>query len=201
MPKCQYCSRPAWYRDRTSGEFLCPGHSRIEVRGTLCSSRRPPALQVSAARKADEKVILMMWDRFWDDDEMDCFGSSFKATELPALLARDGERTVGILSYAVQREEGALNIVSLSVLPDYQGRGAAREMIAALEDEARRLGIGRLIVATSNDNPLALYAYQRLGFRITGIQVGVIEPDRPGEAHHGFAGIPVRDEIQLEKRL
>ena len=108
---------------------------------------------------------------------------------------------MGVLSYAVQQEEAALNIVSLSVLPEYQGRGAAREMIAALEDEARCLGIGRLIVATSNDNPLALYAYQRLGFRITGIQVGVIEPDRPGEAHHGFAGIPVCDEIQLEKQL
>lgn len=58
----------------------------------------------------------------------------------------------------------------------------------------------RLVVATSNDDVPALYLYQRLGFVLTGIKVGAILRHHGGE-ERGFAGIPVRDELQLERRL
>ena len=108
---------------------------------------------------------------------------------------------MGLLSYAVERDWDALNIVALNILPGYQGRGGAGGLIALLEKRARELGIGRLIVATSNDNVLALHLYQRLGFKISGVHVGAIEPDSAGDHFVGLGGIPVRDEIQLEKQL
>jgi len=52
----------------------------------------------------------------------------------------------------------------------------------------------------TNDNLPALYFYQRRGYRLTDLVPGsVITHTR--EQHVGFAGVPVRDEIRLEKRL
>jgi len=62
-----------------------------------------------------------------------------------------------------------------------------------------------MLLSTTNDNLPALYFYQRQGFRISEVLpgeirralreiLGVEEPD-------GFGGIPVRDEVRLEKDL
>jgi ribosomal protein S18 acetylase RimI-like enzyme len=88
----------------------------------------------------------------------------------------------------------------LCVLPRWQGRGAARNLIAAIVNLTRAENASRVIVSTSNDDLPALGLYQRLGFTITGILVGKIL-EHHGGVEHGFAGIPVRDEIQLELRL
>jgi GNAT superfamily N-acetyltransferase len=202
MQTCAHCDRPAWYLDRESGELLCPAHVRLEVRGPRPAGVEPKPLHIRPSTSEDEPIILELWLHFWDDHEMDCFGKTYRAVELPALLAcDDGDRVVGLLSYAVERRRKAINIVALQVLPAGQGRGGAVDLVQALEQEARRMGIGRLIVATSNDNLLALYFYQRLGFQISGIKVGQVAPDDPEEEFVGVGQIAVRDEVQLEKRL
>jgi len=203
MTRCSYCNQPAWYQDRSTGDLLCPAHGRLEVRGPLDAGRRPEAcaLTIRPSSPDDKVAILESWSHFWNDNEMHCFGRNYQAADLPALLACDGDQVVGVLSYAIEREWEAINMVVLHVLPGHQGQGGAAGLIAALEDEAGRLGIGRLIVATSNDNPLALYFYQRLGFQITSVQVNTIEPDPSGEPFVGIGGLAVRDEIQLEKQV
>jgi ribosomal protein S18 acetylase RimI-like enzyme len=60
--------------------------------------------------------------------------------------------------------------------------------------------LGRILVATSNDDLPALALYQRHGFRILEIIPGRIAEDHGGE-FPGFAGIPVRDEVRLEYRF
>jgi GNAT superfamily N-acetyltransferase len=162
---------------------------------------RSDPLRIRAGTPEDEAVILELWLHFWDDHEMDCFGQTYRAADLPALLACDGERVVGLLSYAVERRWNAINIVALQVVPAEQGRGGAGALVAALETQTRRMGVDRLIVATSNDNLPALYFYQRLGFQISAIKVGGIAPDDPEDDFVGVGRIAVRDEIRLEKRL
>jgi GNAT superfamily N-acetyltransferase len=204
MESCAYCDRRAWYRDRESGVLLCPEHARLEVRGPRPEGAGVGAepLRIRPSTPEDEATILELWLHFWDDPEMDCFGKTYRAVELPALLAcDDGGRVVGVLSYAVERRRKAINIVALQVVPAEQGRGGAAGLVRALEEEARGMGIGRLIVATSNDNLAALYFYQRLGFQISGIKVGQEAPDDPAESFVGVGRIAVRDEVQLEKRL
>jgi GNAT superfamily N-acetyltransferase len=203
MQTCAYCDRPAWYRDRETGELLCPEHARLEVRGPRperVNAELEP-LRICPSTPDDEATILELWLHFWDDHEMDCFGKTYRAVDLPALLACDGNQVVGLLSYAVERRWKAINIIALQVLPAEQGRGGAVALLRVLEAQARRMGIGRLLVATSNDNLLALYFYQRLGFEISAIKVGQIAPDDPEEEFVGVGRIPVRDEVRLEKRL
>jgi ribosomal protein S18 acetylase RimI-like enzyme len=68
--------------------------------------------------------------------------------------------------------------------------------LEALHNVARQRDLGRILVATSNDDLPALALYQRYGFRITEILPGRIAQEHGGE-YHGFAGISVRDEIRL----
>jgi ribosomal protein S18 acetylase RimI-like enzyme len=93
-----------------------------------------------------------------------------------------------------------VNLVMLGVLPQWQGQGAARALVAAVVDVARAEGASRVIVATTNDDLPALYLYQKMGFTITQVRTGRLL-EHHGTAERGFAGIPVRDEIQMELRL
>ena len=91
-------------------------------------------------------------------------------------------------------------LVTFNVLPKSQGRGAARALVSAMTDELCAEGVDRVVVATTNDNLPALVFYQRLGFVITGVKVGAVL-EHHGGVISGFAGIPIRDEIQLELQL
>jgi ribosomal protein S18 acetylase RimI-like enzyme len=107
---------------------------------------------------------------------------------------------VGLGSYAFEADWDALVLVMLSVLPSYQGRGAGRALLEAVQHEAAQRGLGRLMVVTTNDDLPALALYQRCGFYITEIIPDRVARDHDGE-FPGFASVPVRDEIRLEYRL
>lgn len=202
MKRCHHCNLPAWYQDPVTKEFLCPAHSHLQVRGPESSSHSGSMLlTVRVSRPADMPSILAIWGHFWGEEEMDCFGREYRAADLDHLLACDGAKVVGVLSYAVERGWNAISIVALNILPGYQGLGGAAKLMAMLQQRARQLRIGRLLVATSNDNVPALYWYQRKGFHIIDVLQGAIAPDHGGDHLVGLGGIPVRDEIQMEKRL
>ena len=56
------------------------------------------------------------------------------------------------------------------------------------------------MVSTTNDNLPAMYFYQRRGYRLTDLVPNSVIAHTHNE-QAGFAGIPVRDEIRLEKRI
>jgi ribosomal protein S18 acetylase RimI-like enzyme len=197
MDSCAYCAANALYRDRTSDTYLCLAHTRLEVTGPREGTRRPP-LAIRSAVSADQARIAELADHFWGEVEVECFGRSYRVGALPATVACDGDEIVGFASYA--REGDAVNLVMLNVLPRWQGRGAARALIAAVTVVARTEGAAQVIVATTNDDLPALGLYQRLGFTITEVRAGKLL-EHHGGIELGFAGIPVRDEIRMELRL
>ena len=197
MKTCTYCDANAIYRDRGSGANLCPVHSRLEVTGPRGKAPRPP-LAIRPATPADQARIAELAGYFWGEVQVESFGHSYQVDKLPAYVACDEDEIVGIASYA--REGDATNLVMLNVLPQWQGRGAARDLITAVTEMTRAEGAKRVILSTSNDDLPALGFFQRLGFVITGILVGKIL-EHHGGVEPGFAGIPVRDEIQMELQL
>jgi ribosomal protein S18 acetylase RimI-like enzyme len=197
MPTCAYCDANALYRDRTSCAYLCPAHARLEVTGPRGKAPRPP-LTIRPATPADRPRIAELAETFWGEIEIECFDRSYQVDALPAYVACDGDEIVGVASYA--REGSAVNLVMLNVLPRWQGRGTARELIATVSAAARAEGADRLIVATTNDDLPALSLYQRLGFTITAVVVGKLV-EHHGGVEPGFAGIPVRDEVRMELRM
>jgi hypothetical protein len=64
---------------------------------------------------------------------------------------------------------------------------------------ARRQQRPRMVVTITNDNLPALYFFQRRGYRVSAVLRDAATVHARGEA--GFAGIPIRDELQLVKAL
>jgi len=203
MATCAYCDANAIYHDRRNNSYLCLTHARLEVIGPRGAAPRPP-LTVRPATPADRPRIVELADYFWGEIEIECFDRTYQVDALPAYVACDDDEIVGVASYAFENENGdegkAINLVMLNVLPRWQGRGAARELIAAVIDLGRAEGANRVIVDTTNDDLPALGLYQRMGFTITEVLVGKLV-EHHGGVEPGFAGIPVRDEIRLELRL
>jgi GNAT superfamily N-acetyltransferase len=197
MSLCAYCDANALYRDRENNVLLCSVHSRLEVVGPRGKAPRPP-LTIRPATPADQPRIAGLADYFWGELEVECFDRSYQVDALAAYVACDEDEIVGVASYA--QEEETTNLVILNVLPRWQGRGAASDLIAAVIGMARAEGANRLIVATTNDDLPALGLYQRLGFTIAEVVVGKLV-EHHGGIELGFAGIPVRDEIRMELRL
>jgi ribosomal protein S18 acetylase RimI-like enzyme len=197
MDSCAYCDDNATYRDRESNVSLCPIHSRIEVVEPREKAPRPP-LTIRPITPADRGRISELAHHFWGELEVESFGHTYQMDDLPGYVACDEDEIVGVISY--KREGDAINLVMLNVLPRWQGRGAARDLIAAVIKTARADDVSRIILSTTNDNLPALDLYQRSGFTITRVVMGNML-EHHGGVELGFAGIPVRDEIQMELQL
>lgn len=119
----------------------------------------------------------------------------------PALVAEDDGGVAGVLTYVVEDRE--CEILTLHAALRWQGVGT--ELIEAVERVAAERGCRRLWVLTTNDNVDALRFYQRRGFRFAALNAGAVDaararlkPEIPATGDHG---IPIRDELVLEKEV
>jgi GNAT superfamily N-acetyltransferase len=119
----------------------------------------------------------------------------------PALVAEDGERLAGVLTYVLADRE--CEILTLHTAAQWRGTGTA--LIEAVERIARDAGCTRLWVLTTNDNVDALRFYQRRRFRFAALNAGAVDRLRaqlkPEIPEYGDYGIPIRDELVLERGL
>jgi GNAT superfamily N-acetyltransferase len=79
------------------------------------------------------------------------------------LVVRDGGRAVacgGICRFDGARAE----LKRMYVVPDARGRGLGRELLAALEAEARRLGYRSVVLETGDRQEEALGLYRSSGY-------------------------------------
>jgi ribosomal protein S18 acetylase RimI-like enzyme len=195
--RCALCGEPAWYRCARTGVSICARHAQVEVVAAMEGEWRQQ-VPVREAEPKDRERLEELALHFWGETEVECFDSVYDVLQLPALVAEMGSEVAGFLSYAVEHER--VNLVMLNVLPEYQGRGRGEALLEEAIESARRNGLKRVIVATSNDDLPALGFYQRRGFVITEVVPGRILEHHGGE-EEGFAGIPVRDEMRLELSL
>jgi putative acetyltransferase len=79
------------------------------------------------------------------------------------LVAYDGTQEVGCGAVRVI-EPGVAEIKRMYVAPEWRGRGVATRLVAELENQARRLGVSRLVLETGDRQPEALTVYRRAGF-------------------------------------
>jgi N-acetylglutamate synthase-like GNAT family acetyltransferase len=129
-------------------------------------------------------------------------GELLDATSRPALGIRDDAGSlVGVLTYDVVGDQ--CEILTLHVERQWGGGGTA--LVAAAARRATDAGCRRLWVVTTNDNVDALRFYQRRGFRIAEVRPGAVDESRRTLKPHippvGDYGIPLRDEIELDREL
>jgi GNAT superfamily N-acetyltransferase len=107
---------------------------------------------------------------------------------------------VGLITVNAQEKE--CEITTLDSLEPEQGVGTA--LVQAVEAWAKESGIKRLWLVTTNDNLGALKFWQKRGYKLVMIHRGAIAEARrikPQISITGLDGIPILDEIELEKLL
>jgi ribosomal protein S18 acetylase RimI-like enzyme len=196
---CEYCGKDAVYRCATCGKLACGEH--VKPRTACPSCMRKQSLNYSINRVVsgkEKETIRTLVKRFWGEPEQLTFDRKFIVAELLAYLAKSGNTIIGFASFAEAND--AIIIVALGVLPQYQNAGVGRSLVERVEAEARGLQKKKLLVSTSNDDLPALAFYQSLGFQIYEVKPNVIA-QKHGKILKGIGGLPVRDELRLEKLL
>ena len=197
-PDDRFGAKPAVLRCGRCGKFVDWDEAQVQV---VCGCRPhfdlPPVL-VREASDADRAAASALFQRDFGRTKIVAFEEVMDIDQMPALVAVMRDEPSGALAYRLHGD--ALHIVALATDPMWQRSGVGGYLIAEAELLARRLGLRRLVVSTTNDNLPALYFYQRRGYRLTDlVPESVITHTH--QSVPGFAGIPARDEIRLEKKL
>ena len=192
-------AKPAVLRCSRCGTFVDWAEARAQV---VCECRPrielPPVL-VREAADAEREAALDLFRRDFGRSGLVAFGQVMDLDAAPAIVAdMDGE-IGGALAYRFV--EAGLHIVALATDPMWQRSGVGGYLVAEAELMARRLRIPRVIVSTTNDNLPTLYFYQRRGYYVTEWVPNGVAKHSKSTSLVGFAGIPIRDEIRLEKML
>ena len=121
----------------------------------------------------------------------------------PAFVAEAADgHLLGMLTYVPGPGWRQCEILTLHAGEQWRGVGTA--LIEAVGQLARQQGCARLWVITTNDNVDALRFYQRRGFCLVTVHRGAVDRSRarlkPEIPSVGAYGIPLRDEIELEKQ-
>jgi len=156
-------------------------------------------LRVRALRDDERDWAAGVVTESWDETVVSG-GREHRPAALPALVAEaEGERA-GLATYLI--EDRDCELVTLDALTVGGGIGGA--LVEALADTARAAGCRRLHLVTTNDNLPALRLYQRHGFVLTAVRVDGVAVSRrrkPQIPATGYADIPIRDELVLERAL
>ncbi len=191
-------AKPAVLRCSRCGRFVDWAEARLQI---VCTCRPrldlPPVL-VREATDVDRPAARELFERDYGRTKIVAFGEVMDIDQMPALVAVMRDDPSGALAYRLLGD--ALHIVALATDPMWQRSGVGGHLVAEAELLARRLKLARVLVSTTNDNLPALYFYQRRGYRLTAlVPDNVIEHTKRETA--GFAGIPVCDEIRMQKTI
>jgi DNA-3-methyladenine glycosylase I len=141
--------------------------------------------------------LKQFWQEHWLGEEMMVHGDAYRPEHVEGFVNEDW---TGLVTYRI--EGRGCEIISLDSLKETMGIGTA--LIDAVAEEAGRRGCRRLYLSTTNDNLHSLGFYQRRGFELVSIRRGAVTESRkrkPGIPLLGENEIPLRDEIELERRL
>lgn len=197
-PNDEFDAKPAVLRCGRCGKAVDWAEAQLQV---VCSCRPhvplPPVL-VHESRDEERAVVRELFQRDFGRTQLIAFGEVMNVDEMPALVATTYQDVSGALAYRLHGD--GLHIVALATDVLWQRSGVGGHLVAEAELLARKLALARVLVTITNDNLPALYFYQRRGYRLSAVRPGSVLAHTP-TMHVGFAGIPVRDEVHLEKWL
>lgn len=158
------------------------------------------SIQIENITQEDVPEINTCVQEMWGGHPIVAHLDLYDLDKLPGFKAVTEGELAGFLHYEILGD--ACEILTLASLQEGQGVGSA--LLRTVENLARSRGCRRLHLVTTNDNLHALGFYQRRGFHLSQLFPGRVTQSRqlkPSIPLIGDGGIPIRDEIQLEKIL
>lgn len=197
--KLAFGAKPDVLRCGRCGKFVDWEDARLQV---VCDCRPhldlPPVL-VREGSAEDREKALELFRRDFGPAQLVAYGEAVSLENANVLVAETEREIAGALAW--RHFDGAFHILALATDPMWQRAGVGGHLVAEAELLARRQEQPRLIVTVTNDNLTALYFYQRRGYRFSAILRDSVAAHAGDQEAIGFAGIPIKDEVQLVKLL
>lgn len=157
-------------------------------------------MKVVHTNDINKQVLIDLFIDNWGDDEMVVSSGTYQLSELPGFVAYDESEIIGVITYIIRNDQ--IEIISLDSFRENVGIGS--QLLKKLEEISEEKDITNISVITRNDNLNALKFYQKRGYNITKVIPNAVEKARkqkPSIPLFAENGIPIRDEIVLEKYL
>ncbi len=166
------------------------------------SQNEEPNLTFNIRRLTTEDApwVSTFWIEHWGSEIMVLHGEICNSTGLPGFVAENDGRVLGLATYRFVGPD--CELMSLDSMLECRGIGTA--LLESVIEAARTASCPRLYLTTTNDNMYALRFYQKRGFRLINLRPGALDESRrikPSIPLIGNHGIPLRDELELEKTL
>ena len=117
------------------------------------------------------------------------------------LVARDEDKAVGHLQIIETDAVGVFELKSMAVEENHRGRGIGHRLVETAVIRCRIHKGRRLFVSTATADIGNLRFYQRQGFRMYRIVQDAFTPENGYAAGVLIDGIPLRDQVFLERYL
>jgi ribosomal protein S18 acetylase RimI-like enzyme len=144
--------------------------------------------------------IIEFFKEHWGSPEMVISSGVFDCSTLNGFAIVKENDIIGLVTYVIRDDE--CEIISLDSIEE--GKGIGTSLVKEVENLAFEKKCKLIKLITTNDNLLALKFYQKRGFVISKVINNAVEKARklkPEIPLIGNDGIPIRDEIELEKSL
>lgn len=158
-------------------------------------------MEISPINEENRRQVKEFFQISWGSAEMVLSSGVYDCSTLNGfIIFNDYKDIIGLITYVMRENE--LEIISLDSIEE--GKGIGTLLLKRTEEVAIQSKSEKVTVITTNDNLHALKFYQKRGYYLSEILVQVVDKARqlkPGIPLIGHNGIPIRDELVLEKVL
>jgi len=155
-----------------------------------------PVMHISQVPQND---VVAFFQAHWGTTEMVISSGIYDCSQLQGFTyLNENQAIIGLITYVLRGKE--CEIISLDSTEE--GRGIGTLLVQAVEERARQHNCTVMSLITTNDNLHALKFYQKRGYYLVEIIQNAVERARalkPEIPLIGYEGIPIRDEIKLQK--
>lgn len=156
------------------------------------------SFKIRAVKNSDKEWVRKFIANRWGSEKIISRGRIHYPHKLPGFVAIKNKKYLGLITYNLEKND--CQIISTDSLVKRQGIGTA--LVEKVEKIAKKSQCKRMWLITTNDNLDALRFWQKRGFLIKKVYPNAISFSRklkPEIPLIGNLGIPIRDEIELEK--
>jgi len=150
-------------------------------------------------KDSDRAEVGEFIQRHWGSRVVMSRGKAFHPEREGGFLERRDGKIIGLLTYHI---DDGMEILTLN--SDLEGEGIGSSLMLNAIERAREQGCRRIWLTTTNDRLRIVGFYQRLGFRMTAVNLGVVDEARkikPEIPLVGERGVPIHDEILMELNI
>ena len=156
--------------------------------------------KIESINEDNRNLVNQFFIDNWFSIDISVRGEIIDGPKLDGFLLQEESTIIGLVTYTFFKD--VCEIVSIDSKRENIGIGSA--LLKEVEKVAIDNNCKKIRLITTNDNMRALQFYQKRGYCLTKLYPNAMEEVRkikPNVPELGDNGIPLRDELELEKEL